>query len=259
MRVETEQVDNHLPSEWGVHATISAMSSDDATQGNFWSVLLYDKISQDVLGYHQAPHNRQPFAVVKATTTWETTCSHEILEMLVDPTGNQLVRGPTIHPDATAPEVDYLVEVCDACQDSTYPIDGINVADFLMKREFFSDPTSATGPYSYRGNLHAPRSLTLNGYLAFHDPDSNRWYQAKMIDGEMQFFDMGFMNPIMASLREQVDASSRQIKKSDFRPGKYFRKYRNRNTSKVRPHPTLQAVANLLRKAKRGKSRRQEK
>ena len=52
--------------------------------------------ADSVAGIHLNALTRQPFALVAADDAWTVVLSHEVLEMLADPSGNHLIAAP--HP-----------------------------------------------------------------------------------------------------------------------------------------------------------------
>jgi hypothetical protein len=82
--------------------------------------------------------------------------------------------------------VDYLVEVCDPCQHSTYTIDGVLVSDFVTPG-WYSDagPIGSGAFYSFTGRITQPRTLLTGGYVtwATQAPKEQIW-QAIAKSGE---------------------------------------------------------------------------
>ena len=76
-------------------------------------------------------------AVVQYGDDWSLFASHELMEMLVDRRGDRTDSGPSLRRGQG--RVDYLVEVCDPCQRSTYTIDGVLVSDFVTPG-YYGDP-----------------------------------------------------------------------------------------------------------------------
>jgi hypothetical protein len=90
--------------------------------------------------------------------------SHELCEILGDPGCNQWVD------DGQGGE--YARELCDACQDSSYVIDGVAVSNFLLPT--FFEP-NAKGPFSFLGTkgtdvITAPFATAPGGYQIRRDP-----------------------------------------------------------------------------------------
>ena len=67
----------------------------------------------------------------------------------------------------------YLVEVCDPCCSTWYPVNGVPVADFYTPRYF--DPVAIAGVrYSFTGSIEHPRQILEDGYLTYIDPSDSR-------------------------------------------------------------------------------------
>jgi hypothetical protein len=86
-----------------------------------------------------------------------------------------------------------LVEVCDPSEDTpfAYRVNGIVVSDFYTPHYF--DPAAATGVrYSFTGAIKAPRQVLKGGYLSWHDPVSDHWFQSTFFSGlKPRFRDIG--------------------------------------------------------------------
>jgi hypothetical protein len=80
---------------WGVSGTVTALEDPDQIEPGIWPVYIVDDLDPGMGGFHQTEHN-QPFAIVLAGDTWSLSASHEVLEMLVDPSGNRLVAAPAV-------------------------------------------------------------------------------------------------------------------------------------------------------------------
>jgi hypothetical protein len=92
------------------------------------------------------------------------TLSHEILEMVADPDVNlyasdyRTFRGKR-HRAFVA------VEVCDAVQDCTYFIKGIQVSDFVTPEWYESKHKPGSQRFSFKNNVDAPLTATPGGYM----------------------------------------------------------------------------------------------
>jgi len=94
----------------------------------------------------------------------------------VDPFGDRLVAGTS--PKPRQGRVEFLVEVCDPSEDPaySYTVNGIVVSDFYTPA--FFDPLGAAGArYSFAGHITGPRRILEGGYLSWHDPVSDHWWQ----------------------------------------------------------------------------------
>jgi hypothetical protein len=198
---------------WRVEATVDAfMSLDDVPLG-YWAVIVRSDINQPGAAGVHMDQDGQPFALVQYSPSWSLTASHECLEMLADPFGKRLRAGPL--PDQAQGQggqgrVQYLVEVCDPCEDPqfAYTINGVLVSDFITPHYY--DPRAAADVrYSFTGAIETPREVLSGGYVSWHDPSSDHWYQVRYFDGEPQVVDLGVMEDRTGSLREWIDRKTK--------------------------------------------------
>jgi hypothetical protein len=159
---------------------------------------LWDKTNvDDALGYHEQNNRGIPFGFVftelsKALgESWTATLSHEALELIADPDVNLLVQGP--HPSQRGKSVFYWYEMCDAVQDETYEVDGVEVSNFLLPLYFtgseeggcrndFLGHAHPTGP---KGEKRTLVSFGMNpgGYLGFFNPATGK-HQTVSLPGD---------------------------------------------------------------------------
>jgi len=176
------QISRDLRPFWHVDATVTAFTSIEDVPLGHWVIFLKESIGEDdELGFHLDSHN-QPYALVAYDTSWTLSLSHEILEILVDPSGNRLVAGPSVDPKHPHHRVRYLLELCDPCEDSaySYTIDGVVVSDFITPH--YHDPQDTSGArYSFTGALRGPRDVLPGGYLTWEDPVLGAWYQLNVV------------------------------------------------------------------------------
>ena len=205
------QVQRDLAPIWNVHATVSAVSSVDALPVGVCPVMLVDSVPGGEGGVHLTEHN-QPYAMVETGDGWSMAASHEILELLVDPSGNHLYPSTAIQivdgevRDAPG-KFQYLIEVCDPCEDEpcAYAIDDVTVSDFYTP-EYFSPVASSGVRYSFTGSLKKPREVLSNGYLSWLNPTTGTMQQLKNFAGP-QIVELGPKTG--ASLRAFVDSKTR--------------------------------------------------
>lgn len=124
---------------------------------------------QSALGYHSANHKRIPYGFVfldivkKSHQVWSATLSHEVLELLADPTAVETVPGPG--PRKNQGTVQYYLEVCDPTQGDTYKIDGIPVSNFVTPG-YFKLPRSKPHTNFLRLKLK-PFGVRRSGYVQY--------------------------------------------------------------------------------------------
>jgi hypothetical protein len=190
---------------WEVQATVDAFDKLQDVPIGYWPVIVRDDIGQPgAAGIHLDKDN-QPFALVQFGDTWQLTASHETLEMLADPFGSRLVAGDS--PKTDQGRVEFLVEVCDPSEGAEfgYTVNGILLSDFYTPNYF--DPVVAPGVrYSYTGAIKEPRQVLKGGYLSWHDPVSDHWWQEIYFGDQPEFRDIGVLTQKAgSSLRSQID------------------------------------------------------
>jgi len=110
---------------------------------------------------------------------WSSTLSHEVLELLADPTAVKTVTGARPHGSRSKrPSVYYDLEVCDPTQGDTYSIHGVIVSNFVTKA-YFGIPGGATSATNFRQLELAPFGVRPGGYFQYEDE-----HGAHEIDGE---------------------------------------------------------------------------
>jgi hypothetical protein len=136
----------------------------------------------DVLGYHEANFRGIPYGFVfielckKLKESWTVTLSHEVLELIGDAQGNLLVQGP--HPSDARKEVFHWYEMCDAVQEQTYEIDGVEVSNFVLPL-YFTPGEQQGGRNDFLGRITKGKSLrsfgvSPGGYIGFYDPQTGK-------------------------------------------------------------------------------------
>ena len=224
-----KQVTRDFVPIWGFPATVDAFEDLTSVPNDYHHVIIFsdpreliDLLEQQVgelpaqvlldefqrgsiTGIHLNELTRQPFALVAASDAWTVVLSHEVLELLADPSGNHLIAAA--HPFDAERRVRYLIEVCDPCQALWYPVNGVPVSDFYTPRYF--DPVSVKGiRYSFTGSLQEPRQILEGGYLTFLDPLDSALYQVRFGDSQpVRVAGLDVLARSSAPLRTIVDTS----------------------------------------------------
>ena len=209
------QVARDLPQFWNVQATVIYLPDPRRIPAGVWPAMLVDNLPPGEGGVH-LDKNNQPYAKVVASPDsdgWTIAASHEVVEMLVDPSGNRLQTSRSIEivdgnkiEDGPS-EFQYLVEACDPCESDAYGylIQGVAVSDFLTPH--FYDPVVTSGTrYSFTGALTGPRQILPGGYISWIDPTADQWQQLRWIDPNQnpEIVDLGPAAQ-SRSLREWID------------------------------------------------------
>jgi len=197
-----KQVTRDFAPIWKTSATVSAFTRLKDVPLGYWPVIVVADV-KDAAGYHE-DQNGQPFALVEAGPSWSLTASHETLEMIADPFGKRLVAGQS--PDPKKGRVQFLVEVCDPSEDEafSYTVNGVRVSDFYTPN--FFDPVASPGVrYSFTGAIDKPRKVLRGGYLSWHDPRTNHWYQETYFGSKPEIRDLGRFDAKFRNFRAFTD------------------------------------------------------
>lgn len=228
-----KQVARDFGPIWGVQATVQAFASLEAIPSDYWQVVLVDSDGAlGIAGYHTDAHG-QPLSVVQVSGFWPATVSHEVLEMLGDPSGNRIVSAELLPqgelPDVakvigTPARVDYLVEVCDPIEAVFYQINGVPVSDFVLPG--FYSSAERTVPGDFMGQV-PPREIADGGYISFRDPATAKWFQLFMERGVVTAQAVAVPNSdraLTGCLRMGMDCAARQKRKSAAKPWRWTSK-----------------------------------
>lgn len=207
-----KQVSRDVSPIWNIDASVDAFASLDDVPLGYWQVLIDDTIPFDAAGIHLNGDNGQPYALVTYSDDWSLTTSHEVIEMLVDPSGNRTVAANS--PMAGQGRVLVLVETCDPSEASQfgYTVNGILVSDFYTPQ--FFDPVQASGVrYSFQGAITAPLQVLEGGYLSWWDPQTKHVFQMFVEGGNKRFEDRGLLPPGFGTLRSFADSFTNKVRK----------------------------------------------
>ncbi len=161
------QLAEHLQPFWGRVLPSLALTKTPPT-GASQLVMLDDADQADALGYHDETPDGVPYGrvfvrpilgsggtVATGANSISATLSHELLEMVGDPSANLWADGPG--------GFDYAVELCDAVEGDAYEIDGIAVSNFVLPA-FFDPQAAADARFDYVAKLGKPFTMTPGGY-----------------------------------------------------------------------------------------------
>lgn len=199
-----KQLSRDFSPIWGVNATIDSFTSLDDVPLTYWPILIQEDIHTNAGGVH-LDKSGQPFALVRYSNQWSLTASHEMLEMSADPFGNRLIQSRSVK--AAQGRVEYLVEICDPSEAAAfgYHVNGVLVADFYTPH-FFDPVKSSAVRYSFTGAISEPRQICRGGYLSWHNPPTDTWWQQLWLSGSKPTFkNLGTLDGSKGSLRSQID------------------------------------------------------
>lgn len=200
-----KQAMRDLGPVWNIQATVDAFGELEDLPIGTWPIIIADNIDMPgAAGVHE-DRDGQPFALVTASNGWSLTASHELIEMLVDPFGRRLTDGQSNKPGQG--RVQFLVEPCDPSEaaEFAYLINGVMVSDFYTPK-YFSTMFNPADRYSHTGAIKRPRQVLRGGYLSWHDPVTDHWFQETFFSGtKSKFRDLGRLTAASAkSFRRQI-------------------------------------------------------
>ncbi|HVU83329.1 MAG TPA: hypothetical protein VHC50_00720, partial [Puia sp.] len=199
-----KQATRDLGPIWGISATVDFFPDMKSVPLGYWPIIVSEDIKDpDAAGFHTDKHH-QPYSLVLLDDSWQLTCSHEMCEMLVDPYGNRMATAGS--PKSTQGKVNFLVEVCDPCEDAAfaYSVNGILMSDFYTPN--FFDPQPVPGVrYSFTGAITKPVQILKNGYISWQDPVSRSWFQSTYFGTKPVVKELKGMMARGESLRAQMD------------------------------------------------------
>jgi hypothetical protein len=179
---------------WEVQSTVDVFARLEDIPVGYWPIIIRDDINTPgAAGIHE-DDDGQPFALVQSSDGWSLTASHELVEMLVDPFGKRITAGKSPKPNQG--RVEFLVEPCDPSEAAAfaYVIDGVIVSDFYTPK-YFSSVQNPADRYSHTGAIKKPRQVLKGGYLSWHDPITDHWFQETFFEGDKpKFRDLGRLN-----------------------------------------------------------------
>jgi hypothetical protein len=189
---------------WDVSSTVDAFPVLEDVPVGYWPMIVRDDIGYEGAAGIHLDKDGQPFALITYGDSWSLTASHEMLEMLGDPFGNRLIPGHS--PMSDQGRVEFLVEVCDPSEAAEfgYTVNDILVSDFYTPR-YFQPVEASSVRYSFTDAITRPREVLRGGYLSWHDPVSDHWWQQRWFDAEPEFVDLGVFEASVQSLRAEID------------------------------------------------------
>ena len=132
-----KQVSVDFKAYWDLDCTLTVLTKGQPLTPGWWQIVILDNPDQaGALGYHEMTSQGTPIGKVFAKldldngSSWTTTLSHELLEMLADPWINWCAVGSN--------DKIYALEVCDAVEADNlgYQIDGVLLSDFVTPSWF---------------------------------------------------------------------------------------------------------------------------
>ena len=185
VRAVNRQVSEDFAAVWGAEYSLRLHAADfdptgpdspaeEPVRGESVMYLIDESTVQGALGFHDLNTSAVPvgFVFVLDPDDWTTTLSHEVLELIIDPTVNVMVPGPD--PRNAGNLVLHAYEVCDAVERTSYEIDGVLVSNFITQSWFTAGDELGTRN-DFLGVGVESFNATPGSHLAFFDLAANQW------------------------------------------------------------------------------------
>ncbi len=200
-----KQITRDFTPIWNIKSSIDAFEKLEDVPAGYWPIIIKDDIGYDGAAGIHLDKNGQPYALVQAGQLTPLTCSHECLEMLVDPFGSRLISSDSIIEEQG--RVNYLLEVCDPSESERfgYSVNGILLSDFYTPNYFDPIPSKSVR-YSFTDSIKKPKQVLKDGYLSWMIPETNEWWQAVFFGTTIDFRNLGVLERKSSqSWREKID------------------------------------------------------
>jgi hypothetical protein len=154
-------IDQHVVPVWG---TPARLQRSHGFLKNAWAMVFLDNADQaGALAYHDLTPDGLPVSKVFVKTTLDNhdkvsvSASHELVEMLVDPAINLMTTGPD-------PKVIYAYESADPVEELSFPIDGIDMTDFVYPSYFEAFHKPGSVQFDHLKKVTKPFQILKGGY-----------------------------------------------------------------------------------------------
>ncbi len=174
-----KQVDEHFSPAYYVTAKIQLTKSDNGTI----PIHIVDTAAnapKNALGWHTTDDQRRPYGIIPMKAVLHdgedagSTISHELLELLADPTCSLSML--TTWPAHSKKMASISYEVCDPVENDGYEIKvknkTVKVSNFILPAWFVRQ---SKGPWDHLNTLraHGPLKMTSGGYLQWQHTGSH--------------------------------------------------------------------------------------
>lgn len=174
------QVSDHYAPAWGMDARLLWAQDKSLVLPKAWQLIILDDADQaGALGYHDLTKSGMPIGKVfaktdiKYGTPWSITASHELLEMMGDPSITSCVLREDLLQLVA-------LENCDApeADQYAYEIDGVKVSDFVFPSWFQDFWEPGQTQFDYGKYIEKPFELLPGGYIGvFNIKNGLGWQQ----------------------------------------------------------------------------------
>ena len=222
------QIERDFEPYWSLSATLRLEGKSSRKPHKFHPldmrgdaiIYIWNKSNvSEALGFHNRNFKGIPFGFVfteicnDLNEPWTVSLSHEALETIGDPEANLMVMGP--HPDVTEKGrfVFHCYEMCDAVQNESYTIQGIDVSNFVLPL-YFTSAEEFDGRNDFLGTkypkIKGKKSEVLKSFGV--NPGGYVWYYDPSADIKMNVFHVP--NDPIAEQRLKIKDSAGETRRS---------------------------------------------
>lgn len=207
------QLNTDVRAHWATPRVELAVALNGAWQPapHVWRVNLVTSLANGYGGVHLDEHGHPGAHVVATGKDWTVLLSHELVEMVIDPTLRLTRKG--LEPILVEGEqcfslrvVEYLVEACDPVQASTYLIGDVEVADFITPSFYLLRPRLGGVACKARG---AAFTVQRGGYLTWLDPATREVSQLLWLGERPETRALGVLSEV--SFRKFVEDRTKHL------------------------------------------------
>jgi hypothetical protein len=154
-------VTEHMAPIWGTPAQL--LKTTDFMKDAWAMVFLDYADAPGALAYHDLTPEGLPLSkvfvktILKAKEQVSVAASHELSEMLVDPAINMMTTGPNLRTM-------YAYESCDPVEAYSFPINGIEMSDFVYPSYFEAFRKAGSVPFDHMQKVTKPFQILPGGY-----------------------------------------------------------------------------------------------
>lgn len=198
-----QQCDQDVAPIWGGTVTMQLLSKGTAPPVGAWQAGIFDNSTQPgAIGWHQVGRNGEPLIYLfvltakQAGVDFATVFSHEVLESIGDANANTIVQNCQ---DSNGRACVMFQENCDAVENNSYQVSGVNVSDFITPNWF---KAGSSGPFDKLAATTQPFQLLSGGYMAVSYDGGRTWTEETKAAAEYGTF---------AAYRQRIGPYSRGI------------------------------------------------
>ena len=165
-------VDEHVAPVWGTPAKL--VKAKGLRHGNWAMVFLDHADHAHSLAYHDLTPDGLPLARVFVKTTHKNgklvsvSASHELVEMLVDPSINMVTM-------RSGSKLVYGYESADPVEDLTFPVNGIQMTNFVYPTYFEAFHKPGSVQFDHLKKIKKPFEIHAGGYQGVYK--EGKWVQ----------------------------------------------------------------------------------